>query len=174
MHSWYGKAMRKQCESRKPNLRERSRQYGRAVVRWCPSEILYTPLSPAPTAWKKWGLLFGLRREFPATIFGFPDLFFRKQIRKIDNIVFVWTPGTKITFWILLNFFNFLYMASISDINHHFRAPNPLKPLIKSGRSKSTGGPTYSSFGPLGTCFSPVLWPKLPFFDLIWPYLTLS
>ena len=37
---------------------------------------------------------------------------------------------------------------------------------IKSGRSKSTGGPIYSSIGPPGTRFSPVVWSMLPLFDL--------
>ena len=45
-----------------------------------------------------------------------------------------------------------------------FPSSQPSKTLkIKTARSKSTGGPTYSSFGPLGTSFSPVLYPMLPF-----------
>ena len=36
---------------------------------------------------------------------------------------------------------------------------------IKTARSKSTGGPTYSSIGPLGATFSPVPPPGFPFFD---------
>ena len=36
---------------------------------------------------------------------------------------------------------------------------------IKSARSKSTRGPTYNLFGPPGATFSPVLPPKLSFFD---------
>ena len=36
---------------------------------------------------------------------------------------------------------------------------------IESARSKSTGGLTYSSFGPPEATFSPVPPPGLPFFD---------
>ena len=36
---------------------------------------------------------------------------------------------------------------------------------IKTARSKSTGGPTYSSFGPPGATFSQVWPPGFPFFD---------
>ena len=36
---------------------------------------------------------------------------------------------------------------------------------IESARSKSTGGPTYSSFGPPEVTFSPVRPPGFPFFD---------
>ena len=58
-------------------------------------------------------------------------------------------------------------MVSISTINHYFRAPWASKTLkVESGRSKSTGGLTYSSFGPPGTCFSPALSPKLTRVDL--------
>ena len=44
---------------------------------------------------------------------------------------------------------------------------------IKTARSKSTGVPTYSSFGPLGATFSPVLSPKLPFFDQCFLYFAI-
>ena len=44
---------------------------------------------------------------------------------------------------------------------------------IKTARSKSTGGPTYRSFGPPGATFSPVLPPKLRFFDQCFLYFAI-
>ena len=55
----------------------------------------------------------------------------KKNPEKSGKSVF-WTPGTKIKFWIFWIFSKFLYMASISYINHHFRAPSPLKPSKSS------------------------------------------
>ena len=76
-------------------------------------------------------LLFGLRREFPATIFGFPD-FFRKHIRKIVFLI----PGNKIKFLI----FSFFFMNSSSNMYHHFLAPSLLKALKSSPRYQNLPG----------------------------------
>ena len=62
-------------------------------------------------------------------------------------------------------FMNFLY-----DQYFLYKPPFPSSQAsitlkIKSAISKSTGGPTYSSFGPLGATFSPVPPPGFPFFD---------
>ena len=55
-----------------------------------------------------------------------------------------------------------------------FPSSQPSKTLkIKTARSKSTGGPTYSSFGPPGATFSPVLSPKLQFFDQCFLYFAI-
>ena len=114
---------------------------------------LFVALSREVSDWRQ-------ARSGPA---GRPEFFVRKQFWKID-------------FWIIF-FFDFLYMASISSINHHFLLSSswPSTALkIESGIPKSTWGLTYSSFGPPGTWFSPdfppevmVLSPKLTLFELI-------
>ena len=61
-------------------------------------------------------------------------------------------------------------MISLYDQYFLYKPPFPSSQAsetfkIKTARSKSTGGPTYSSFGPLGATFSPVPPPGFPFFD---------
>ena len=64
-------------------------------------------------------------------------------------------------------------MASISYINHYFRAPSLLKPLESRPQGQNLTVPTYSSFVAPGTSFSPVLSPKLPFFDQCFLYFAI-
>ena len=95
----------------------------------------------------------------------FPD-FFVKKYGKIQKIRFLdsWDQNKILKF---LDFYKifiygqyFLYKASFPSS----QASKTLK--NKTARSKSTGVPTFSPFGPPETSFSPVLWPKMPFFDL--------
>ena len=94
------------------------------------------------------------------------SLFFVKKSGKIRKIGFLdsWDQNKILNF---LDFFNFFIYGQYFLYKPLFPSSQPSKTLkIKTARSKSTGVPTYSSFGPPGTCFSPVLWSKLPFFDL--------
>ncbi len=82
--------------------------------------------------------------------------FFVKHSGKSGTSVF-WIPETKIKFLFIYFLYDqyFLYKPS-------FPSSKPSKTLkIESAISKSTGGPTYSSFGPPGSCFSPDWSPNL-------------
>ena len=65
-----------------------------------------------------------------------PIFFFVKKSGKS----FFWAPGTKIKIWIFWTFVKFLYMASISYIKPHFRAPSPLKPLKSRPQGQNLPG----------------------------------
>ena len=81
------------------------------------------------------GSVLGLRRELPATIFGFLD-FFRKISRTIKNIVFLDSQDQNK----FLNSFRYFYMTWISYMNHYFLAPSPLKTFKSNPRYQNLPG----------------------------------
>ena len=102
-------------------------------------------------------------------IFECPDFFVNKsgKIRKI-GFLNSWDQDKILIF---LDFSIFLKYARYFRYKPSFPSSQPSKTLkIRTARSKSAGVLTYSSFGPPGTSFSPVLSPKLPFFDLWFLY----
>ena len=100
-------------------------------------------------------------------------IFFCKKFWIIRKIIFLgsWDQNKILKF---LDFFKIFIYGQYFLYKPLFPSSQPSKTLkIKTARSKSTRVPTYSSFGPPGTCFSPVLWSKLPLFDLKLAFLTL-
>ena len=93
-------------------------------------------------------------------------IFFVKKSGKIIKICFFDSRDQNK----ILNFFdsfNFFIYGQYFLYEPLFPSSQLSKSLkIKTARSKSTRVPTYRSFGPPGTCFSPVLWSKLPFLTL--------
>ena len=89
-------------------------------------------------------------------------IFLVKNSGKIVNIGFSDSRGQNK----ILNFFLIFLYARYFLYKPPFPSSQASKTLkIESARSKSTGGPTYSSFGPPGATFSPVPSPRFPFFD---------
>ena len=81
-------------------------------------------------------------------------------------MVYIGNTGHKI-----LNFSRFILYDQSFLYKPSFPSSQPSKTLkIESTISKSTGVLTYSSFRPPGTSFSPVLKPKLPFYDICFLY----
>ena len=107
-------------------------------------------------------------------------IFFRK---KFPENHFCWAPGTNIKFCNFWIFAKFLYMASISYINPHFRAPRPLNPLKSRPQGQNLPGvlsrshsdhrePVSARFCPLSchlltlVCFFfSILGPLKPYFE---------
>ena len=109
----------------------------------------------------------GLDRVVSFEIPEFAAFFFRKKSGKKSRTSFFLDSWDQNTILKILDFFYGQYF----HYKPSFPSFQPSKNhKIKTTISKSTGLFTYSSFRPPGTCFSPVLWPKLPFFDLQFLY----
>ena len=101
-------------------------------------------------------------------IFDFLDFFRKQSPENRQNRVFLDSRNQHQ----ILNLFRFLYMTSISYINHHFRAPSPLKPLKSIPRYQNLPGESLMAHSDhWGTLSDPMYLQKLCFFCLCWPFL---